>query len=103
MKKKEKKPTTASKVKKPVSEKDMPVTKRLLDLKIQEVKGDVTSLRLEMKASFTQIESRFKEQDAKFLSQDSKLEVLDTKITKMMILLGHCPDRSLEFDRAVVS
>jgi hypothetical protein len=87
MKKKTKRTKTA-KISEPKLDRDLPVTKRLLDLRIQEVKGDVTSLHLEMKAGFTKIDARFHEQDAKF-------EALDTKMTKMMILMEDQNDRNL--------
>lgn len=54
-------------------DKDLPVTKRLLDLKIQEVKSDITSLRLETKAGF---------------------EAVQGKLTQMMILLEEQYDRN---------
>ena len=109
-------------VKTPKKDHELPVTKRFLDLKIQEVKGDITSHRLETKAGFTNIDARFKEQESKFVSidarfqeqnakfdaleakmtkldanilaQNAKFESLDTKITKMMILLEDQNDRN---------
>ncbi len=79
-----KKPTAKSlkpsKIKKPLMDKDLPVTKRLLDLKVQEVKGEITSLRLEVKAGFTKV--------------DSKFEEIKVQITKMMVLLEEQSDRN---------
>lgn len=65
--------TKTSKVKKPLSDKDILVTKRFLDLKIQEVKSDITSLRLETKVG---------------------LEVVQGQMTKMMVLLEEQNDRN---------
>jgi hypothetical protein len=74
-------------VKSPKKEGELPVTKRFLDLRIQEVKGDITSLRMETTAGFTKMDARFKEQNAKF-------ESLDSKITKMLVLLEDQNDRN---------
>lgn len=95
-------------VKSPKKDSELPVTKRFLDLRIQEVKGDITSLSLETTAGFTKMDTRFKEQDAKFemldskitklvarfQEQDAKFETLDTKMTKMLVLLEDQNDRN---------
>lgn len=64
----------------PKKSREMPVTKRYLDLVKQELKSETSSLRLEMKAGFQR-------GDARFTEQDSKFEAIQTQLTKMMILL----------------
>ncbi|MBY0383793.1 hypothetical protein K2X05_01430, partial [bacterium] len=73
MKKVKKSPPT-SKIKEPKKDRELPVTKRLLDLKIQEVKSDVTSLRLEMKAGFTKVDAQFKQMEAQFTKIDGRFQ-----------------------------
>jgi hypothetical protein len=89
------------KIMKPKKDRELPLTKRFLDLKIQEVRGNITTLRLETKAGFTKIDAAFKQVDARFMqidarfeSQDAKFETLDTKITKMLVLLEDQNDRN---------
>lgn len=77
--KKIKKSTATTKLKSPKKDRDLPVTKRYLDLRIQKVESDITALRLEMKSGFSKIEMRFKEQDAKFLSIDARFESIDSR------------------------
>nr|MBY0384405.1 hypothetical protein [bacterium] len=97
MKKVKKSPPT-SEIKEPKKDRELPVTKRLLDLKIQEFKGDITSLRLEMKADFTKVDGKIEslrsQMNVGFQEQDAKFEALDTKITKMMVLLEDQNDRN---------
>jgi hypothetical protein len=95
MKKQTKKPKTLVKIKEPKKDRELPATKRLLDLKIQEVKGDVTSLRLEMKAGFTKVDAKFSEVKSEVTDVKAQLTALNTKITKMMILMEDQNDRNL--------
>lgn len=85
------KPKKAATIKKPVPEREMAVTKRLLDLKIQEVKGDVTSLRLEMRAGFTQLDGKV---ESLRTHMDAKFEVIQTQMTKMMVILEEQNNRN---------
>ena len=73
MKKRATKTKVTVKIKEPKKDRDLPVTKRLLDLTKQELKGDITSLRLEMKAGFSEIK---------------------TEMTKMMIMMEDQNDRN---------
>ncbi|MCB9073512.1 MAG: hypothetical protein H6623_07805 [Bdellovibrionaceae bacterium] len=109
MKRKTIKVQSTRNIKPPKKDRDLPVTKRLLDLKIQEVKGSVTDLRLEMKAGFARVDARFNqmeskfdtrflEQDARlearFLEQDAKFEAIQTQLIKMTVLLEDQNDRN---------
>lgn len=62
-----------SKMPQPKKYEDLTVTMRLLNLVKQEVKSEITSLKLETKAGFLQM--------------DSKLETLQSQMTKMMVIL----------------
>ena len=81
-KKSKKKPKTV-KIKEPLRDRELPVTKRYLDLKIHEVKGDVTSLRLDMKAGFTAIDSKFSSMESKFSGIDSKFSSMESKFSNI--------------------
>lgn len=90
MKKRVSKAKTAVKIKEPKRDRDLPVTKRLLDLTKQELKGDITSLRLEMKAGFAKIDARFKSTnahcksiDARFTDMDARFANIDARFTDM--------------------
>lgn len=85
--KKNKKVSLTTKVKEPKKDGEIAVTKRFLDLRIQEVKGDISSLRLETRAGFTKI-------DARFLAQEARFESMDTKLTKIMVILEDQNDRN---------
>jgi len=74
-------------IKIPIKDRDLPVTKRLLDLTRQELQGEISSLRLEMRSGFASI-------DARFQKQDSKFEAIQTQITKIMIILEDQNDRN---------
>jgi chromosome segregation ATPase len=86
-----------AKTKKKTSKKksgEIPVTKNLLDLTEQKLTSQITSLRLEMKAGFTRIDSRFTSIESKFTSieskftgMDAKFASLDAKLSGMMALL----------------
>lgn len=60
----------------PVKSDDIPVTKRMLDERASELKSEITSVRLEMKAGFNSFGSRFNSNDARFDSIESKIEGL---------------------------
>lgn len=101
MKRKTIKPRSINAIKRPKKEGDLPVTKRLLDLKIQEVKGDISGLRLEIKAGFAKMDARFLAQDAKFLAQDARFaeadarfESMQAQLAKMMVIIEEQNDRN---------
>ena len=52
----------------------VPVTLKLLDLRMAEVKGEVTTHRLETKAEFAKIDARFEQIDQRFTSIDQKFD-----------------------------
>ncbi len=91
MKKQVTKEITKNKIQRPKSDHELPVTKRLLDLTKQELKSDITTLRLEMKAGFNMFDAKIN--DIK-LDVTAQISVLDTKITKMMILMEDQNDRN---------
>ena len=96
-----KKTTKKTKSRPLVKSDDVPVSKKHLDLTKQEIKSEITSLRLEMKAGFSQIDSRFTsieskftsiegrftDIDGKFTGMDAKFASLDAKLSGMMALL----------------
>ena len=95
-------------MKKPVGDRDLPVTKRLLDLKIQEVKSEMTSLRLEMRAGFKKVDARFSGVDSDISNlkadvaeikadlADVKVQIssMQTQMTRMMVILEEQNDRN---------
>lgn len=74
-----KKTLKTTKLKKPKRDAELPVTKRLLDLTKQELKGDISTLRLEMKAEFAKLDARFSSIDARFDSQDARFSSIDAR------------------------
>lgn len=83
MEKRTKKSKIAVKLKEPQRDRELPVTKRLLDLKIQDVKSDITSLRLEMKAGFAKIDARFTQIEARFTQTDGQFGQIDSRFTQI--------------------
>ena len=55
----------------------VPVSLKLLDLRIAEVKGEITTHRLETKAEFAKIDSRFDQIDRKFDAIDQRFATID--------------------------
>ena len=58
----------------------VPVSLKLLDLRIAEVKGEITTHRLETKAEFAKIDTRFDQIDRKFDAIDQRFDAMDQKI-----------------------
>ncbi len=63
----------------PIKSDDVPVTQRHLELVRQELKSDITSVQLEMRAGFQLMESRFQAIDGKFAGLDGKFAAIDGK------------------------
>ena len=68
----------------------VPVTLKLLDLRMAEVKGEVTTHRLETKAEFAKIDARFEQIDQRFTSIDQKFDAMEQKFDgKFNTLIAH--------------
>ncbi len=63
----------------PVKSDDIPATKGHLELVRQELKSDITSLKLSMESNFHALESKFLVIDSRFNYFDSKFEGIDAK------------------------
>lgn len=98
-------------LKKPQKDSDRYISKRLLDLTKRELKGDITSLRLEMNAGFAnidarfkQMDARFKQMDARFIKTDARFESIQTQLTKMMVILEDQNERNkVAYDGYIVA
>lgn len=70
----------------PIKSDDLPVTKKMLDASIQEIKSEITGLRLDSKVKFDQIDARFEQMDKKFdifmVRMDSRFEQVVALIQK---------------------
>ncbi|MCB9072016.1 MAG: hypothetical protein H6623_00220 [Bdellovibrionaceae bacterium] len=80
MKKKTSKAKTLSKLKKPKRDRELPVTKRLLDLTKQEVMGEISTLRLETKAGFLKVDSRIDRLESRMDSFISRMDGFDSRM-----------------------
>jgi predicted nuclease with TOPRIM domain len=68
---------------KPIRSKNIPVVQRHLELVRQELKADITTLRLEVKAGFQGVDSRFIDQEARFTSIDARFTDMEAKFTSI--------------------
>lgn len=66
---------------------DIPVTKRLLDLTKQELKGEMSTLQLDTKALRLEMKAGFAKVDTKF-------EALQTQLTRMLVMMEEQNDRN---------
>ncbi len=68
---------------KPLKEKDIPVSMKHFGFFKQELTGALTTLTLEMRQGFAQINARFAEQDSKFAAIDTKFAAIDQKFSAL--------------------
>lgn len=61
----------------PIKFDDVPATQRHLELVRQELKSDITSFHLEMRAGFQAMDARFQSIDARFFDMDSRFTKID--------------------------
>lgn len=61
----------------PIKSDDVPATQRHLELVRQELKSDITSFHLEMRAGFQAMDARFQSIDARFFDMDSRFTKID--------------------------
>ena len=59
---------------------DIQVSKKMLDHTRDELKSDITSLKLEMKAEFKKVDAKFKKVDARFKEVDARFNQVESKI-----------------------
>lgn len=67
----------------PIKSDDVPATQRHLELVRQELKSDITSFHLEMRAGFQAMDARFQSIDARFKSIDARFFDIDSRFTKI--------------------
>ncbi len=67
----------------PIKSDDVPATQRHLELVRQELKSDITSFHLEMRAGFQAMDARFQSIDARFKSIDARFFDMDSRFTKI--------------------
>ena len=67
----------------PIKFDDVPATQRHLELVRQELKSDITSFHLEMRAGFQAMDARFQSIDARFKSIDARFFDMDSRFTKI--------------------
>lgn len=64
----------------PIKSDDVPATQRHLELVRQELKSDITSFHLEMRAGFQAMDARFQSIDARFKSIDARFQATDAQL-----------------------
>ncbi len=84
------KKSSSSKVIKPLKSSDIPVTQKMLYGVRDELKSDISSVRLEMKAEFKKVDARFdevfgefKRVDSRFCSMEGQFKSIDARLNSM--------------------
>jgi len=72
----------ALKTKKPRKSDNVPATKKMVDETRAELKSDLTSLKLIMKAGFKRIDARFAKMDARFARIDARFARMEERFAK---------------------
>lgn len=72
---------------KPIKSENIPASQGQLEAVRQELKGDITTLRLETKAGFQDMDARFTSIDAKFTANDAKFERIESILWGMKAMM----------------